>query len=161
MCRAALLQAVYARCVGPQYAVIVRKMLRAVEALPFTADDLHTASSAHGSFGDVLSQLSHSPDTEARMRARTSPPAHACYTQAPLRSPQRGYLPALWHTVYHALRAGQTCMRASGRAAAGQAICSCICMVCCRHAWWMTLNPIGWYHWLRRTPGECKLTGSG
>ena len=55
---------------GPQYSVIVRKMLRAVEALPFAADDLHTASSAHGSFGDVLSQLAHSPDQEARAYAQ-------------------------------------------------------------------------------------------
>ena len=49
---------------GPQYSVIVRKMLRVVDFLPFSADDVHTASSAHGSFGNVLSQLAQAPDLE-------------------------------------------------------------------------------------------------
>lgn len=61
----------HARCLGPQYSVILRKMLRVVEYLPFTADQIHKASSAQGSFGDVLEQLSQHTDLEVRsMRLR-------------------------------------------------------------------------------------------
>jgi hypothetical protein len=63
--RGVLMQAVHARCMGPQYSVILRKMLRAVDHLPFDPNDLHMASSAQGSFGDVLDQLSHHADLEA------------------------------------------------------------------------------------------------
>ncbi|CAL8462433.1 g1966 [Coccomyxa elongata] len=63
------LQAVHARCLGPQYSVILRKMLRVVEYLPFTPDHIHKASSAQGSFGDVLKQLCHHTDLEIRSRA--------------------------------------------------------------------------------------------
>ncbi len=56
----------HARCLGPQYSVILRKMLRVVEYLPFTPDHIHKASSAQGSFGDVLKQLCHHTDLEVR-----------------------------------------------------------------------------------------------
>jgi hypothetical protein len=64
MLRHVCAQAVCARCVGPQYSVIVRKMLRVVDALPLTPDDVHAAASAHGSFGHVLAQLAQAPDLE-------------------------------------------------------------------------------------------------
>lgn len=61
------LQAVLGRCLSGQYAVVLRKLLRCAEALPFGADDLHTAASAHGSFADVLKQLAvQHADVEAR-----------------------------------------------------------------------------------------------
>ena len=54
----------HTRCVGPQYSVILKKMLRCVDHLPLTPSDIHTASSAHGSFGDVLHQLCKHIDLE-------------------------------------------------------------------------------------------------
>eukprot|EP00887_Chlorella_sp_A99_P003835 scaffold11.g3835.t1 len=65
---------VVGRNVGPQYAVILRKvggkggddLLRQVEALPFTADDFHHTRSAHGSFADLLRVLTQSTDFEVR-----------------------------------------------------------------------------------------------
>jgi len=38
--------------------VILRKILRVVEALPLTADDVHSKRSAHGTFANVLQELS-------------------------------------------------------------------------------------------------------
>ena len=62
--QAVLMQVVHTRCVGPQYGVILKKMLRCVDHLPLTPNDIHTASSAHGSFGDVLHQLCKHTDLE-------------------------------------------------------------------------------------------------
>ncbi len=60
-------QAVLGRCLGGQYAPVLRKLLRCAEALPFGRDDLHMAASAHGSFADVLKQLaSQHLDAEVR-----------------------------------------------------------------------------------------------
>lgn len=59
-----LAQVVHTRCVGPQYGVILKKMLRCVDHLPLTPNEIHTASSAHGSFGDVLHQLCKHNDLE-------------------------------------------------------------------------------------------------
>ncbi len=42
---------------GQHYAVLLRKMLRVVEALPLTPDDLHSARSAHGSLADTIAEL--------------------------------------------------------------------------------------------------------
>ncbi|CAK0751346.1 hypothetical protein CVIRNUC_002061 [Coccomyxa viridis] len=64
------LQVVHTRCVGPQYSVILKKMLRCVDHLPLTPNDIHTASSAHGSFGDVLHQLCRHTDLEVKGRAK-------------------------------------------------------------------------------------------
>ncbi|KAK9817923.1 hypothetical protein WJX72_004317 [[Myrmecia] bisecta] len=64
------LQSTIGRCTGPYYSVILKKMLRVVECLPFTADDLHQTSSAHGSFADVLKQLSMHADAEVRNRSK-------------------------------------------------------------------------------------------
>lgn len=50
--------------------VVLRKMLRAVEALPLSADDVHLTRSAHGTFGDILQLLSYHSDLEVQ------PPAH-------------------------------------------------------------------------------------
>ena len=44
--------------------VVLRKMLRAVEALPLTADDVHLTRSAHGTFGDILQLLCCHSDLE-------------------------------------------------------------------------------------------------
>ncbi len=73
----AILQAVHARCLGPQYSVILRKMLRVVECLPFTPDHIHTASSAQGSFGDVLDQLAHHADLEVCSSSTAARPVAA------------------------------------------------------------------------------------
>ena len=40
-----------------EYSVILRKVLRVVEALPLTADDVYSKRSAHGSFAHVLEEL--------------------------------------------------------------------------------------------------------
>jgi hypothetical protein len=50
--------------------VVLRKMLRAVEALPLSADDVHLTRSAHGTFGDILQLLSYHSDLEVQ------PPVH-------------------------------------------------------------------------------------
>ena len=60
------MQVVHTRCIGPQYSVILKKMLRCVDHLPLTPNDIHTASSAHGSFGDVLHQLCKHTDLEVQ-----------------------------------------------------------------------------------------------
>jgi hypothetical protein len=59
-----VVQVVHTRCMGPQYGVILKKMLRCVDHLPLMPNDIHTASSAHGSFGDVLHQLCKHSDLE-------------------------------------------------------------------------------------------------
>lgn len=41
-------------------------MLRVVESLPLTSDDMHHTRSAHGSFADLLRDLAQSTDFEAR-----------------------------------------------------------------------------------------------
>lgn len=52
------------RNVAPSYQVVLRKMLRAVEQLPLTADDVHLTRSAHGTFGDILGLLAQHSDVE-------------------------------------------------------------------------------------------------
>lgn len=59
------------RNVGTQYAVILRKVLRVVEALPVQADDVHHTRSAHGSFADLLRTLTNHSDYEVRTSAWT------------------------------------------------------------------------------------------
>ena len=54
----------------PLAQVVLRKMLRAVEALPLSADDIHLTRSAHGTFGDILQLLSYHSDLEVQ------PPVH-------------------------------------------------------------------------------------
>lgn len=65
------------RNVAPTYQVVLRKMLRAVEGLPLTADDVHLTRSAHGSFGDILALLALHSDPEARPCPMSSSPSHA------------------------------------------------------------------------------------
>ena len=55
---------------APLHQVVLRKMLRAVEALPLSADDVHLTRSAHGTFGDILQLLSYHSDLEV------PPPVH-------------------------------------------------------------------------------------
>lgn len=62
------LQSVLGRCNGPAYDVIVKKMLRAVEHLPLSPDDLHQHTSAHGSFADTLWTLGGHADFEVGTR---------------------------------------------------------------------------------------------
>jgi SET domain/AWS domain len=59
------------RNTGTQYAVILRKVLRVVEALPVQADDVHHTRSAHGSFADLLRTLTTHSDYEVRSSAWT------------------------------------------------------------------------------------------
>ena len=54
------------RNVGPPYAVILRKILRVVEALPISADNVYDTRSAHGSFADLLRCLTQHADYEVR-----------------------------------------------------------------------------------------------
>ncbi len=42
-------------------------MLRGVEGLPLTADDVHLTRSAHGTFGDILQLLTFHTDPEVRL----------------------------------------------------------------------------------------------
>lgn len=58
------------RNVAPTYQVVLRKMLRAVEGLPLTADDVHLTRSAHGSFGDILGLLALHSDPEVRAKSQ-------------------------------------------------------------------------------------------
>ena len=58
-----------ARNTGDQYAVILRKALRTVEALPSKAEDVQAARSAHGSFVDFLKLLGSHSDFEIRTRS--------------------------------------------------------------------------------------------
>ena len=43
---------------------VLKKMLKAVEQLPICADDLHLTRSAHGTFADMLQQLTCHPEAE-------------------------------------------------------------------------------------------------
>lgn len=64
-------QAVLGRCLGSQYAPVLRKLLKAADTLPIGADDLYTAASAHGSLADVLQLLGmQHPDTEVHLHAK-------------------------------------------------------------------------------------------
>ena len=58
------LQSVLGRCTAQTYVVIVKKILRAIEHLPLTPEDLHQHSSAHGSFADTLWTLGGHSDHE-------------------------------------------------------------------------------------------------
>ncbi|KAK9868684.1 hypothetical protein WJX84_008524 [Apatococcus fuscideae] len=73
-CRCGLLQQLQGairRCLHGSYrhAVIIRKMLRAAEVLPFTTDDYHFMRSGQGSFADLLHCLDGFPDREVRDKA--------------------------------------------------------------------------------------------
>lgn len=60
------LQIILSRCTsGAAYSVIVKKVLRAIEHLPLTAENFHQHSSAHGSFSDTLWTLGGHNDYEA------------------------------------------------------------------------------------------------
>ena len=75
-------QVVHTRCIGPQYSVILKKMLRCVDHLPLTPNDIHTASSAHGSFGDVLHQLCKHTDLEVDLLSLQQPKQiHWCWDE--------------------------------------------------------------------------------
>lgn len=65
------------RNVAPSYQVVLRKMLRAVEQLPLTADDVHLTRSAHGTFGDILGLLAQHLDVEV------PPPPPTCCSELP------------------------------------------------------------------------------
>ena len=47
---------------------VLKKMLKAVEQLPICADDLHLTRSAHGTFADMLQQLTCHPESEVPPR---------------------------------------------------------------------------------------------
>jgi hypothetical protein len=54
------------RNVSPNYHVVLKKVLRTVEFLPFSADDLYLTRSAHGSFADILKGMSQHSEAEVR-----------------------------------------------------------------------------------------------
>ncbi|GMH36489.1 hypothetical protein BSKO_04357 [Bryopsis sp. KO-2023] len=61
------LQQVIGRNFGPQYTVILKKILKAVDELPFTAEDCKNTQSNHGSFVCLLQALSqHHGDPDVR-----------------------------------------------------------------------------------------------
>lgn len=45
---------------------VLKKMLKTVEVLPISADDLHLTRSAHGTFADVLQRLTQHAEPEVR-----------------------------------------------------------------------------------------------
>ncbi|KAJ9531590.1 hypothetical protein QJQ45_014945 [Haematococcus lacustris] len=53
-----------------EFAVLLRKMLRVIEMLPISADDLYSVRSAHGALPDVLLQLTHNQDYDVRTKAQ-------------------------------------------------------------------------------------------
>eukprot|EP00198_Chlamydomonas_reinhardtii_P005407 XP_001694743.1 histone methyltransferase [Chlamydomonas reinhardtii] len=57
------------RNTGKEYCVILRKVLRVVEALPLEANDVYSVRSAHGNFADMLRQLSTNADYDVRTKA--------------------------------------------------------------------------------------------
>ena len=61
------LQSVIARCHGSAFSVIIKKILRAVDHLPLTANDYHQHTSAHGSFADTLRLLGRHYDYEVSL----------------------------------------------------------------------------------------------
>lgn len=65
-------------CIPRLLQVVLRKMLRAVEALPLSADDVHLTRSAHGTFGDILQLLSYHSDPEVPPAARFLPVPEGC-----------------------------------------------------------------------------------
>ena len=52
-----------------EHAVIIRKSLKTIENLPITADIVNQTRSAHGDFGELLRELTCSPDFEVRNKA--------------------------------------------------------------------------------------------
>ncbi len=48
------LQQAIGRNFGKDYSVVLRKILRVVEALPLCADDMYSVRSAHGTFANIL-----------------------------------------------------------------------------------------------------------
>ncbi len=72
------LQSVVARCTGPAYAVILKKILRAVEELPITPEEMHQHSSAHGSFADTLWALGGHSDSEVSVCPADCPICALC-----------------------------------------------------------------------------------
>lgn len=59
-------------CITACSTVLETQMLRVVESLPLTSDDMHHTRSAHGSFADLLRDLAQSTDFEVRQRSRLS-----------------------------------------------------------------------------------------
>eukprot|EP00967_Tisochrysis_lutea_P124805 scaffold209016_cov22-Tisochrysis_lutea.AAC.1 len=49
--------------------VILRKILRVVESLPLTADDMYSKRSAHGTFANILQELCTNQDYDVRTKA--------------------------------------------------------------------------------------------
>jgi len=62
---------VVGRCTGMAYVVIIKKILRAIDTLPITAEEMHQHSSAHGSFADTLWILGGHSDLEVRLSSTT------------------------------------------------------------------------------------------
>ena len=60
-------------------------MLKAVEQLPLCADDLHLTRSAHGTFADMLQQLTCHPEAEVstvrQLNARHTASAPGFYSR--------------------------------------------------------------------------------
>ena len=56
---------------------VLKKMLKAVELLPISADDLHLTRSAHGTFADMLQQLTSHPEAEVRTEPQPRMPSRA------------------------------------------------------------------------------------
>ena len=55
-----MLQAI-GRNFSKEYTVILRKILRVMEALPLTSDDLFGTRTAHGTLADTLQELVSNP----------------------------------------------------------------------------------------------------
>eukprot|EP00798_Chlamydomonas_sp_ICE-L_P005065 gene5065-34860_t len=63
------------------FSVILRKLLRVVETLPLTANDVHSVRSAHGTFVQVLHELTQNVDFDVRTKSAAllkKYPASAC-----------------------------------------------------------------------------------
>lgn len=83
-----------------EYSVILRKILRVMESLPLTADDIHGVRTAHGTFYNVLQELASNQDYDVRTKAAVlckKFPHSACTDPAlvqPHRRGQTGFSPA-------------------------------------------------------------------
>ncbi|KAG1676074.1 hypothetical protein FOA52_014939 [Chlamydomonas sp. UWO 241] len=70
---------------GKEYSMILFKILRVVEALPLTADVVYSVRSAHGTFANVLQELTTNVDFDVRSKAAAvlkKYPMSACSDQA-------------------------------------------------------------------------------
>ncbi|GAX78575.1 hypothetical protein CEUSTIGMA_g6014.t1, partial [Chlamydomonas eustigma] len=57
------------RNLSREYSMILRKILRVVEQLPLSANDIYGVRSAHGTFADLLQELSQNVDFDVRSKA--------------------------------------------------------------------------------------------